>query len=265
MGIEARGAGAPLRLPPSLTGISGIASLPRRFMDLNASIPRPVNFYRLGSRYHLGDRWARLNLALRRIEGGEEIALYLPDDGAREILSSLDIGHIQPNLLAEKPAIDAESRKIIRQISTGETAYRCRSLPAKMRHTPAGRLVGVSLAANWRPSEKIPTGIENTISSLRSLLPSHEFVSVGKPHQNSVTELVAALARLQLLLSVDNGVAHVARSVGVPLFLLEHLLPISRGFPREACDYTLVKSHTVIDSVLEWVELNSARSPRRNA
>ena len=197
-----------------------------------------IRHYRIRGQYHLGDRWARLNYALRLLEEGEDFAIYLPDSDAYQIIEALDIGSLKPRLLPTKPAPDPESRALVRSISGGTKAYECKYFPTKIRHDPDPNLMGYAFGANWRSEAKTPIDLYATLDHARRELPWYNFVPVGRPYQSNVSEIVQILSKVRLLISLDNGIAHVARSLRTPLCLIQHLHPLERGFPKSACTYT---------------------------
>ena len=217
--------------------------------------------------FHLGDRWARLNCALRLLEQGNQFSIYLPDKFSTDILELLDLGLLQPHIVTSRSPDEPYSKPLIRHIDTEDTAYRCAYFPTKLRHRPRANAIGYSFSASWRADEKIPPDAGEILRMLKASLPGFEFVAMGRPHQADVTALVRALAGVRLLLSVDNGVAHVARSVGLPLFLLEHQWPVARGFPADACGYTKLTSETAAAEILKKLrgEANGTAQPSEGA
>lgn len=214
--------------------------------------PVPVH-YRLRTAFHLGDCWARLNFALRLLEKGERFSIYLPNQTTREIFEALDIGRLRPHLLRDKSVVDPPSRELFGRIESGAVAYQCEYFPTKARPCPEGWEIGYALEANWKPDLKIPPALSEVIPALASALPHCRLVGLGRPWQTSVKAVVARMTKLRLVLAVDNGIAHIARSVGVPLFLLEHQLPLERGFPRERCNYVRVTIQDVVEKIVEHV------------
>jgi hypothetical protein len=217
------------------------------------SVLAPRRCYRLLRNFHLGDRWARLNCALRLLEAGDDFALCIRDDLTREILELLDVGALQPVLTTETPNDNHISKRLIHRIDSGDAAYRTPYFPTKREWRPNGQIVSYSFSANYTRAAKVPPQPAQIIEELRSNLPSYHFVEVGKLHQASVTEVVRILAQSHCLLSIDNGIAHIARSVGVPLFLLEHLAPISRGFPPGMCRYTKVTQSNAATVICDYL------------
>jgi hypothetical protein len=207
---------------------------------LSVALPKPQRCYRVLRSFHLGDRWARVNYALRLLETGEKFSICVRDDLTKEILDLLDFGGLSPSFTTATPEDNSASALLIHKIDGGTRAYQCSYFPTKKKWHLVARVISYSFAANWMTSEKVPPYVDQIISDLRSYLPDYRFVEIGKPHQASLKAVVHVLARARLLLCIDNAMAHIARSVGVPLFLLEHSLPVNRGFPVEACRYTKV-------------------------
>lgn len=236
------------------------ALLVRRFHKGIAPVPTAADWrrhrprhYRLRNSFHLGDCWARLNYALRLIQHGEEFSIYLPNQMTRDILDLLDLGQIRPTLLPERQKPNEDSKQLFARIDKGAAAYRCEYFPTKMAHQPRGMKIGYSFDAQWQAEKKVPPNLLSIVENLRSQFPAFTFQAIGQPHQGTVADVVSVLAELQLLIAVDNGIAHVARSVGVPLFLVEHHWPLSRGFPQENCVFTKVTVEDAADRVARYV------------
>jgi hypothetical protein len=208
--------------------------------------------YRLRESFHLGDSWARLNYALRLLEQGEQFSIYLPNQMTRDIFGLLDIGSVRPALLPERQKPNADSKRLFDRIDKGAAAYQCRYFPTKVGHKPEGLTIGYTFDAQWQVEQKVHPNLKSILEKLRERLPSYTLKPIGQPHQKTVPEVVAALAGLQLLIAVDNGIAHVARSVGVPLFLVEHNWPLLRGFPVENCIYTKVTVEDAEEKIFHY-------------
>jgi len=228
------------KLSPRMEELPTAPPIPQpRLKAMEEEIDREMPFYRIRNSFHLGDRWSRINFALRLIEQRHRMGIYLPDQLCKDIVDALDIGDLQPHLTDVKDRT-REMRGLNWYIDQGTRAYSCQYFPTRKRHSPEARKIGYSFSANWRAELKIPRHPDKLLNTLRQRFQGFDFVPLGLPHQTTIGELVDVLASVRLFLSVDSGVAHVARSVGTPLFLLEYKWGVERGFPSAACHYTKV-------------------------
>lgn len=135
-----------------------------------------------------------------------------------------------------------------------ENSYHTIYFPTKITHDPryTENIIVYNFSARWEKEKKRPEKIEEILSTIQSKLPNIKLIQVGLPM--SLTQTVKLLAKSKLLLSIDNGIAHVARSVGVPMFLIEHKLPLSRGFPESSCQYVKVTKDSAVDIITSHVK-----------
>jgi glycosyl transferase family 9 (putative heptosyltransferase) len=208
--------------------------------------------YRMSKCSHLGDVWARINTALRL----SEIApLYFSCRSGNcypvvnQVLDLLDMGSAYFRVVRQQPANAQSLNAFIDSPESYKTVY----FPTKTRHScgEATKTIAYSFDAQWHADEKIPPKLDDVLRALSAELPDYCHVRVGLPM--SLRDIVETLAAAQLVLSVDNGIAHVARSVSVPLFLIEHLLPVERGFPPNSCFYTKVNHGNIVDAVVNFI------------
>lgn len=208
-------------------------------------------FYRMNKCGHLGDVWSRTNFALRIAES-VPLSFGFRDPRCRpfveEVVDLLEISEVHFEFVAAQPNGSESITSYVESVAS----YQARYFPTKVKHSPAKaeKLVAFSCDAQWRREEKVPSGLDTAVQDLALLREDYRFVRVGLPM--SIGEIVRVSAAATLVLSVDNGIAHVARSVGTPLYLIEHRWGLERGFPTGACSYTKV----TIDSLAS--ALNSA-------
>ncbi len=167
----------------------------------------------------LGDRWASINLLLRRAESTNEIVL-VEDAGRRglheEILGVLD----GPTSLIE--LVDAKGNVKVTSADVWITDY----YPTIRRWRWPGHSVkvavhfdGVSSATDKNPSAADKESITNHLLDL-----GYELIFLGP--QLSISHVVDILATSAFFVGVDSGFSHVAHSVGVPMFLLQYKMPL---------------------------------------
>src|SRR6266478_7681929 len=148
---------------------------------MSSNVPASLPTYRLRRAFHLGDRWARLNYALRLLEAGEEFQLSLPDSSAHEILEALQLDGLRERLQFGPPSSDEPSRELSRRIDRGAAAYNCRYFPTRQLHASPAQAIGYTFEANWRREEKIPPITEALLSDLQTALPGWQLMPMGKP------------------------------------------------------------------------------------
>jgi hypothetical protein len=173
----------------------------------------------------------------------------------QDVLDLLDLGRVRLEIVKQRPAASRCVTSFVESAESYETVY----YPTKVTY-PVRELtktIAYSFDAQWRRNQKIPLDLDSLLDDLSGRLPDYRLHRVGLPM--SLSDIVQTLASSRLLLSVDNGIAHVARSVGVPLALIEHLLPVERGFPRRSCVYTKVTRDNAVEKVVG--QLNPSYSP----
>lgn len=202
---------------------------------------------------HLGDNWSRINTALRL---SQKQRVYLRCRYRHcvpivtEILGLLDIQNTDLHVVDREPPDSELVTRLVESAASYGTAYFRTKLKHQAERTRP--VIAYSFDANWRADEKIPLDVEQLLVALQAKLPHVRMMRVGLPM--TLPEVVQTLSTAKLLVSVDNGIAHVARSVGVPLFLIQHLLPVTRGFPTHACDYTTVTMQNAAETITAYLE-----------
>lgn len=234
-------------------------------------------------RYHLGDKWARINYALRLMEAGPvSLEKYFPFPKHGRLVSRLTSGRAR-HLKSRYPFVlvintkDLTSCQIVNSLDLGDfrppivfsdrvtyshygtlvdnpnASYSCPYYPTKIRHTPnQSKTIALSLDASWNAISKTPP-LNEPIQKLLKSLPDYKFIQINRKTYPDVVSVIELLSRVAILISVDNGIAHIARSVGVPLFLIEHQLSLDRGFPTFACRYQKVIIDTLPSVVYHYL------------
>jgi len=77
------------------------------------------------------------------------------------------------------------------------------------------------------------------VMSILTAFPDKKFIKLGLPL--SIENIVEHLSTCTLLVSIDNGIGHIARSVGCPHVLIEHEWDVERGFPVNQSNYHKAK------------------------
>ena len=98
-------------------------------------------------------------------------------------------------------------------------------------------LICFNFGAQWMVADKVPPYVAEVASELER---RHNGECIGLPV--TLEAAVDRLAECDLFLSVDSGLAHVARSVGCPVAIIEHKHNVFRAFPRDACDVAVARS-----------------------
>ncbi len=177
---------------------------------------RPHNF-------GLGDHWATVSLCrFRGRQSGEPLRLATRSHGRdfsqrlHEIDDLLDDSDCGPRFIDAEPTHHFDGYHI----------WACPVVPTKTRwrNDPRSRAVvyqfdGESAAESKNPPD---TEREKLLAWLRNV--GFETVQLGK--HLSLAECVEEAANAALFVGVDSGMSHVAHSVGVPVYLYEHKLPI---------------------------------------
>jgi Glycosyltransferase family 9 (heptosyltransferase) len=187
---------------------------------------------------HLGDLWALSSFIL---ETGlpAQVACHHQDIAATmlKILGSFDtdarlvtvaVGERMPGSFSP----DADDYSVL----YARRYLRTRRRWCKERNTRASTLC-YNVDAAWRAADKIPPYVDDLTEVLRR---QFNAAPIGLPM--AIDAAVEHLAQCDLFLSVDSGLAHVARSVGCPLVLIEYRHSLARGFPPACCEFSVVRS-----------------------
>lgn len=229
---------------------------------------------------HIGDKWSRLNWAIRLLQSGGVPLVndmpFLPKEGriisrilarkarmakgvpfvlvfhkedttSQQIIELLDFGDFKP------PIYISPYYTRIRRLIDCPSSYQVPYYPTKIRYNPIGNLIACSFASNWNREAKTPHDLYANFWQLKKTLPEYNFVSITKATHPTITSVVDTLSQASLLLAVDNGICHIARSVGVPMFIIEHKWPLERGFPTTVCQYTKVSSDNLIAPIWDFL------------
>jgi len=112
--------------------------------------------------------------------------------------------------------------------------YARRYLPTRMRWTSqvaaASTHVCYCFDARWNARDKVPPFIAELKGALH-----HDFNGIDVSLPMPLDEAIRQLAICRCFVTVDTGLAHVARSIGCPIGVLRFRHPLERAFPAEAC------------------------------
>jgi hypothetical protein len=228
-----------------------------------------VQMLRLGGHYHLGDVWARLNHAIRGAEQGlwgKDFRYYVilrrRIKWFRGVLlplinypRSLTFGlYTYEEVLAELNVPHGGVQEDMRlQRKLDHEAYGCVYYPTFITHHDPIKQIAYSFDANYQADLKIPPNVNEILEQLRAALPDYKIVKVGLPM--SVPDCVKTLAQSAAYLGIENGISHINRSVGTPMFMIQYRTTTLTevGFPFSACSYTVVTPETAAEQVASFV------------
>lgn len=84
----------------------------------------------------------------------------------------------------------------------------------------------------WMADQKLNPEWDSLWGSITEI----EWIEVNR-NINNTLKAQQTIAESDLFIGVDNGVAHMAKSTGTPMILLEHKLLLERGFPKNVVKY----------------------------
>jgi hypothetical protein len=185
----------------------------------------------------MGDFWSRLNYLLKDILDNKDnkYILHCTTQGRKiwieRLLSLINF--------PDKDRIEVNSKTTPRKWTDSPETYKCEYFPTVKTWTnPSTPIIAYSFEANWNKDKKIPPWVDKIL--VDPSLEKYNKVKVGLPMQ--IEECVDVLSKCSVFVSVDNGMAHVARSVGCPHIIIKHEWGLERGFPRNVYSYDSVES-----------------------
>jgi hypothetical protein len=100
--------------------------------------------------------------------------------------------------------------------------------------------------ANWMPDQKLNPEWNTLWDSIKTL----QWIEVNKNTGGNL-QCQKLIAESDLFIGVDNGVSHMAKSVGIPMILLEYKLGLERGFPSSIVQYTKATTNEEIINLIK--------------
>lgn len=180
-----------------------------------------------------GDQWAGINLMLNYARHHFDTIPLLHSTG--------DLNRLHKEILAELSysySIELTSLPATHHLS-GFDVWATDYFPTKVRWKPsvAHRYCCYQFDGDSAALEKNPSSGDLMI--LLVWLQQCGFEAVGLGKHLSVAQCVEIASESAFFVGVDSGMSHLAHSVGVPMFLLQHQLPIvtsHRGKAYIHCD-----------------------------
>jgi hypothetical protein len=189
---------------------------------------------------HLGDYWCRINYMLRLVgeveEQYDEIHFltpakrpYMYEMGG--LINSL-LDYPFKNKLSVKQVPNEEFKLDIHIASKKRcaAAYFCNYYRTERKWENIEKKenkVCVAYDANFCKDQKTPIYLKQ----LNEVL-SEDFEVVELTHPMTVNEYITHLSECKCFFTVENGISHIARSVGCPIIITEHQYPASTGHPK---------------------------------
>lgn len=106
------------------------------------------------------------------------------------------------------------------------------------------KIVTYSFDANSFSEHKIPPYTKYLIDDLRSMYNDVQFIEVGK--KITIKNTIDYINRSILFIGIDNGVSHLCRCLNTSHVILEHIIDVNRGFPKEYYNYIKFKTYNDI-------------------
>lgn len=187
------------------------------------------------NQWHLGDFWCRLNYLLREVETDHRDRIYeircVTEDLYNFVTQLYNLLDLPEDLIN---SIEINSKPGGRRAEDREQTYKCKYFETKKKWSITDRkVICYSFDASWKANLKIPPDISNILHDAD--LKDYKFIKVGLPR--TIEDIIDLLSICDVLVTVDNGIAHLARSVKCPTIIVEHKWGLDRGFPRGSCEY----------------------------
>ena len=199
-----------------------------------------IKTYKLHSG-HLGDCWSYMNFLLYKNPQGV-IRCTSPNPDRVEFYKRIY------NLLnSDTKVIFEVGSDYDYSYSKSKQMVEFKFLSTKIKYR-AGNYICYSFDANWIVDKKIPQNVDE-------ILKHKSFCDIQKIKCSlplSIEDDVYLLANCKLYVGVDNGISHIAKSVGCPMLLIEHIHPLEDGFPSKYNNY--IKAIGVNDAINKMQE-----------
>lgn len=177
---------------------------------------------------HLGDCWAYMAWLLTR-EGDDRCTKVVSPNSDR-----VDFYRRIYNLMDTDGSLVFEvSKEYDQKIGKRRFLVDCIYPRTKITYECKTNIICYTFDANSFVDRKIPPNISKILQV--ESFKNYKFVDVGLPL--TLEDSIKLLSSCKIFVGVDNGLSHVARSVGCPSFLVEYLFPITNAFPYEYFEY----------------------------
>jgi len=197
---------------------------------------------------HLGDNWARLNFNILNVKSNVIIKMKKNNEinYYENLLSLLDLSEWPWSIRIAKWN---ENIQINKKTIDNTSVYKKKYFPTKIKWSKdkMTNTIGYSFEANFLKHEKIPPWLNILI--LKTLFPNLVFIKLGLPM--SLSTIITILSSCKCYIGIDNGITHVARSVGCPIGIIEHIYNVEIGHPSDIVSYKKLKSLMAVAEFLK--------------
>ena len=205
-------------------------------MNSRAEWRDPKNFHHISASWgsyklQTGDTWARLQYVLR---SGRYSILHCETEKRlkllQRLLSTIDCPHRHRLLFSLEDLGEQWGAQPNGHFFAAPRIYGCRyysTLVHWRKEIMDPSKLCYSFDPHWRNSNK---GALNPSQIFQSF-PDYQFRRLSWLVKEPVENIIKELATCKLLVSLDNGMAHIARSVGCPHVLIRDGTVIEKHFP----------------------------------
>jgi len=199
---------------------------------------------------HLGDGWASCNGALY-VAAGHGLNKLIAQTNKyninimRDIFSSLDCGGIEVEVV-KSPSV-SEYDHMVEMTKLGYVAphnymflYARRFTPSKITWdvSKVKKKICYGFKAGFKAHNKTPPNIDGILSHLKEMYPGFEFLHLT--HPMTINDYIEHLSTCYFYIGLDQGIGHINRSVGAPMFIIRYKHDIERCYIPEFCDYKCI-------------------------
>ena len=203
---------------------------------------------------HFGDRWARTQYILKNIPGECNINCGLDHhrDVMRDIIDSIDHKrdniHITKLYFGKSWRFLAHNDSFVSDSEVYKTEYYNTKQNWKNSLTNDNKIC-YSFDSNYCNKNKTPENVSSIVDYL--IQRNFQLINVGS--HMKMTDVIVALSTCKVFISVDNGLAHVARSVMCPHIIINymHHETFTRVFVKNSHDYSIGNG---VDGVIKLLE-----------
>jgi len=234
-------------------------SIPIIYKQHDAS---PKHVYALPTNMHFGDTWCNINYLITLSHHlGIHTLVHPGTDLNRRMFNYFSEGTLTfIEFTSKKPTHYFDQDRAIEHL---EAILKLPYHHTKYPHKRERSIIAYAFDANFERENKRPPYVDHIIPTLQNDYRDISFVELGVTI--GLDSTMSHLANDIGIICVDSGVAHLARSVGTPMIMIQHNWPLERGFPNSVCKYkTAHQMSDINDEVERWVRERSRKDYQDN-
>lgn len=207
----------------------------------SSPMDKPNKIVKAFNKSHVGDTIAIFNEINRLLEDGCDVSIADTIDNLPRYQMFRDLFNMDWDMKLTGTIEGFNTR-----FRNFKKLYGVKPIPTKVRHNGSIKYnkITYTMDAVFMKEDKLDP------SWLDVLGYNVPWICVEKPM--TFVDKVEAIAKSDLYIGPDNGIAHLCRSIGTPMIILEYKWPLILGFPNTN-EYTLCKT---IEDIKKQIDLH---------